>query len=1044
MSANLYAKLDEYGLRHMGEHLYRLGVEYYPQLYKLATARGWHDAQRDFDPSYQTYSNSLDWAFRAARTDKNGLAVLPVVSLLQATVRTLASNVPNEAVVLLSQLENFPQAQAYAEMQTEALAKCERLTKLAISASKEKVFDRAQEAFEKAEATAIEEQNIRTKAQALGLVAECARQIKDQTNYERNIRRLNEILISQPWPFAQNLRKYNLLDQPDYVLSVLEWDRTNRRDPFISAGWLRDESIPVIAGVAAAKKDRSLLDKIISQNKYSILISNDLAAAITKAGCLTDAMEIVFAHHQRGLDSLTIREAMARAAGETGDIDAIEYIVQVKIPSPDAEEIESDYKKDLDERIDDFKDWFAEKAERALKRAGGSVLGIDWEQMVITLAGVEGLLECDPQKGRVLWERLKRKSNRLGKTVASEFEELLFSQSSSAHGQSDRSARLLPKLLNIGTRVAGWKIWDMEGTGTEGMLAELIEIKVQAGDIQGALSDLERIEAPGDYHEALISLVKGTCRQGQFKEACSLVEKIKHPAYRKAALEEIVKSLIMAGPEQVRTTLPRIFTLARYISDEERINHSTQYASLVRSFSGDQPASDTITWMRKIGSDINLSALVSLSQVAAKRKDIRSAKTILAEVENQLSLLQQRNILPASFPATFLHGENTPVQPVDQLAEIVACWTTIVEDSDSQWLDSARQVYALMNMWVNKNKMVEMWCWPALSRAICDLQDRDALLKMLNQMRKAAGPGNVAVDRALVKIAIGLTRTGDYLKPGKNIYPPAVEAIHWKYYKALALAEMAEVVRITPPREGLFGKGLRNDEIDIRVSSLMHQSKVQVGLHNRGSFSPRLKSSLLSQSMLATSPTAIRKAPSAFSTSTEYIPKDVTVEALSKIARIYSRHGMIEETEQIPTLVGDRDRTQILLAVIQALSETGKVGEAQGLLKRSKLLIELVLGGLILTNHDSPQAVKSLERTVPIFQEVLKDPVTLKICLDVTKKFQPAQKEYFIRGCLNEGRQRNRKENVLIVCALAPLLGARVGLSAWRRSVEKVMGAEMW
>ena len=109
MSTNLYAKLDEYGLRHMGEHLYRLGTEYYPQLYKLVTARAWHDAQRDFDPSYQTYLNSLDWAFRAGKTDQRGLAVLPVISLLQATVRTLAGNVPHEAVVLLSQLENYQQ-----------------------------------------------------------------------------------------------------------------------------------------------------------------------------------------------------------------------------------------------------------------------------------------------------------------------------------------------------------------------------------------------------------------------------------------------------------------------------------------------------------------------------------------------------------------------------------------------------------------------------------------------------------------------------------------------------------------------------------------------------------------------------------------------------------------------------------------------------------------------------------------------------------------------------------------------------------------------
>ena len=87
MSAiNSYVKLDEYGLRHMGEHLYRLGPEYYSRLYELTISRGWHDAQREFDSSFQTYSGSLDWAFKAAESDQKGLAILIAFSSLESPI----------------------------------------------------------------------------------------------------------------------------------------------------------------------------------------------------------------------------------------------------------------------------------------------------------------------------------------------------------------------------------------------------------------------------------------------------------------------------------------------------------------------------------------------------------------------------------------------------------------------------------------------------------------------------------------------------------------------------------------------------------------------------------------------------------------------------------------------------------------------------------------------------------------------------------------------------------------------------------------------
>ncbi len=143
-------------------------------------------------------------------------------------------------------------------------------------------------------------------------------------------------------------------------------------------------------------------------------------------------------------------------------------------------------------------------------------------------------------------------------------------------------------------------------------------------------------------------------------------------------------------------------------------------------------------------------------------------------------------------------------------------------------------------------------------------------------------------------------------------------------------------------------------------------------------------------------------------------------------------------------MVGDRDRPQVTLAVIHALTNNGMEREAQGLLKECKSRTELFLGGLSLTKHNSPQATKALSLAASIFREILKNPKMLEICIDSLQKFQPVLKEHFIRECLRGGRQLNRKENLLVVCALAPLLASLVGIPTWQKSVEKIVKTEIW
>lgn len=1042
MNASSYSKLDEYGLRHMGEHLYRLGPVYYSKLYEISTSQGWYQAHRDLDPSFQPYLNSLDWALQATREDHNGLSVQPLLGLLQSTVRTQAGNIPDQALILLSQLGSFQQARAYADVKTEALAKCELLTGLANTAWKENDLERARQTLEQAESTALEESDLKTRAQALGLVAACAQQIQNQGIYERNIQRLHEVLITRQWPIAEHLRNFDLLEQPDYVLAVLDWDRQNRMKTIISAAFLSDQTIPVIAGTAAQKGDHILLDRIISKQKFSF--NTDLAAALTKKGCLDEAMKIVNAQSELGYDTLYLREAMARAAGEEGDVGMVEHIVEAKPAT-----VRNDSKEpaaDWEDRIDIVKEWVGEKAEQTLKRAGGSLLGLDWERTMITIAGVEGLLDHNPEAARQLWKGLKQNSSRLGKRIADEFEGFLFRDLGSP---GHNSRRLSTKFMNFASKAAEWKIggkniWDIEGTGSEEMLAELVGMKAQFGDIQGALTDLEKIIDPGKHSVALLELITGSCHLGQLNQACDLVGKIKHPEPRKRALEIIVNSLDKLEADELRPILTRIFALSRFIGETGRIVNSSSYGTLVESFARERSVSDTINWMRGVGLELNLSALATLSKIAAYQNDLPAASKIPVELEKQLALAAQGD-LPASTPPTILRygADNLQIQQMETLAEIVMHWSDVPGTSTNSWRELARQVYELMKSTMDRsqNLAVKIWCWPALAQALSALRDREALLKLLDDLKKGVNLASTPRDHALVQITIGLTRTGDYLKPGQGRYPEAVEAIHWSHYKALALAEMAEVVQQTPPKQGLFGKGLKADEISWRQIILLDQSKLLLKLRDKYSPTSTFRPILLNKSLTARSSSTFLNSQTSYNSAP---PAEVVVDSLSEIASIFARRSMIEEVKQLPSLAGKRDRTPVFLAVLQALSGHGQRTEAMALLKESKINIELSLGNLILAQSGSPQADKALRSTLSILPYLLKNPELFKICIDIMKGHSIAYQARFVQESLHLSNKMSRKENLSVICSLAPMIAPQLEIKDWKHTVERMVAIEKW
>ena len=104
-----------YAFRHLSGHLAAAGE--YDELGRLIERRDWYAAQREYDPARLAYARDVERGLRMA--EGRGLGELPAVvgwSLLYGTLRTLATQVPVEALEVLVRLGEEGRALRYAEL----------------------------------------------------------------------------------------------------------------------------------------------------------------------------------------------------------------------------------------------------------------------------------------------------------------------------------------------------------------------------------------------------------------------------------------------------------------------------------------------------------------------------------------------------------------------------------------------------------------------------------------------------------------------------------------------------------------------------------------------------------------------------------------------------------------------------------------------------------------------------------------------------------------------------------------------------------------
>ncbi|MFQ5615216.1 MAG: hypothetical protein ACE5GO_01985 [Anaerolineales bacterium] len=1036
MSGNPYANLDEYGLRHMAGHLYRLGPDYYPRLYKLATAGGWHQTQRAFDPSRQTYAESLNWALRAAEADRDSLPALLVLSLLRATVSSLAANIPPTALQALSLLGDFRQARAYTEVQTDALSKCEALSRLATTAWQSGDLPGAQKSLEQAAAVAHTIRDKRTRTHALGLIAAAAGQAGIQERYADAFQQIQSILSAETWAISRTAREYQLLDQPEYVLALVEWDRVERWHPASLAAWGKRETLPAIARAACKKGDRALLNTILSEAKRNPFSGDPLIEALTEAGCTADGLNLINEwYHQTG-DVLAYREAMARAAGRQGDLATIERAASYS-PSQERRKSTRAYAVlDWDERVEDWKDRLAESLEKTMKGMRGRLLGTDWERLQVLLAGVEGLAENHPEQARVLWTRLQQQGNRLARRLVQELGAFVPGIS----GEPAPPSKLLTRLMDISAKLASRNPNTRERAETQSLLAE---VKANLGEMSQALEHVRKIEDLKERDHALAAMVDTLRRSGQIDQALDFTARISQSEKRKSTLDRIAQSLLELPLDQVEAPLQRIFSLAEQLPVGEALSNSTAHSALFGSLAEATSAKAAYALSKGPGVKPTLSTWTTLCRLACEQNDLDTAKALVAEAEKTIATPPSKT-LTAQEPG----GDSTRSHQVASLAEIsVQCAQAAAREGGpsrgSLWTAQAGQAFRLAQNQANRLPApMQPACWPYLARAARYRQDRESLRKLLKQASRLKAQGMIPVDRALVHIAVGLTFTGDYLEAGKDMYPPAVDAIYWNHFKAQALAEMSEVVRAAPPKKTLFGFGKDKEAREIRADALLDQSKRLLGLQVSdlmlSKFNPRLAS-----------PSYSRFGPQSRLPPKSGVLQVPAREALSRILDIYARRGLFGEVSRIPSeIASDADRPVVFGKALRALGEAGQMDRARQLLDGARTQGEKTLGALglagALAPRDPAQAQKLISQAIPSLWDVPDQGTAFLSCAEAVLKMPIEWRHSYPQELLRTARARGRSDTLSAISSHVRVLISLIDAGQWLETVRKIIEMEDW
>lgn len=1040
-----FGGLDEYALTHLAAHIYSPGPAHYPKLFKLIQSHMWFAAQAAFDPTRRHYADSLSLGLRALGerplTEAPDLpAALVVLALLRATVASLASNLPSSALEALSTLGKQKTAGDYAKLLQNEFERSRSLCSLASAAHRSGDVTRARDLLSQADREIQTMQQPRSRAHALVTIAETAIELEQPELKARYIRQLSQLVEGQNWPVSALARELKMLDQPDYLLALMDWDRREglRTTHYIDVE--KYSGLPALVKPALARGDKNLLAVIMQKSGY-YLIKDQVVEALASAGAIQDVFRLIDEKCQKTGETLSMRESAARGAGQRGDVDTILRAARYSPPVMQAGQPTRD-------SYDSWQDRLTNGLQKGLKSVGGRLVGEHPDVLSVYLEGMSSLQEEHPEKVPVLVQLIEKDLTRLGRSLSGEVQAYLkqFGATTGEAVSQPRTSRLVGGLLSAGVWLAKKGLGDAaEISLPDALITEVVWTATQ-GNLDKALRLLAEIEDSTTHDVATVALVEILVVHKKFQQALELASRIQAEEERKNALELIVSTSFVTLPqEKFSLVLEQVIRLASRLPDDLNLFRSGLIPVLAKSLVAAGLEEQAQALLASASEIDRLEILTMLAERAAGRQDQVRAEKFLQELEKVLSRPRLLNV------EELMYEESAgATRPVRHLAELSAVLSNTGRQMSATINSSAWQALALRTYNLADShplaQIPHTWVW--LAQAAANLGNRETLQRLIKRKEKPLASGYA--EQARVYLITGLARLGDYLEPEKDRYPPfpaIVTNMVQKHNQALALAELALVLRQTPPQKrGLF-KILTRQDLDVYADSLMKHSLdlLQISDHyfTTSQFRPWLKTSQRQLSVPGLYSQRQSQLPS-ISVMGAYLPQTL------RLIEIYCQSGLSQAAER---LAGDitqlDDRAEAFSHLIRCLLLAGQGDRAQAMTRELKSDYARWLGWLsYIESYAGTRPDKALEdllkHILPFlwldnkYQKALPRLAVLMTSLPASHHLRAAQ------SLLYDAGQKDRKTLLQLLVALLPGLAARLDRECVQTMVAKILETETW
>lgn len=1061
--ARMSVERRQYTLNNICEHLFQGGPSCHADLCQLGTSREWFDAQRRADSTYGSLFNDLQWVSQACEADPSRLATFCVVALLQATLRSLRSNLPAAAIGLLTRC-GAPNAKQYAEQQTDAGLRCESLCRVASSEQSLGQNGEAIESLKEASAAAglvtdplrrIESRCcVATTAAGIAGSQECGRQIKQafrdvklvpttrQRTHaaaivaqaadrvgalqvrDRAVRILTEVYRQAEWPAAAATREFGVLGKSTYMQALANWDRTAR--PFLDDGRVRG----IIIKIAATSGDRQIIDAIVDSvakdpHAYrQLLLVEPVVEAMAEVGMYEQAVHFISLYANRNSDEVLLREALARGGGRRGDLTVIERAL---VP------IEFAGKLSLSQRV-----WTqGRRMTRALIRNATRLVGLgDLQRWSILCAGLETLLERYPSRAKLAWKRVLGEPGWLSRRF------LRPHLGRKAGLKQGRESLYVRWAVAARYSVRRWSPL------SEDDLFLVAESFIQSGRLEAVLQLAGEIPSVKERSDLFVQLAHASLFRGDISVAVSLARRIPDSAERVKCFEKAVTAIAELPPAEADRLLTEV-VLSSTSAPVESLGTNSALRELIREYAKHTSCKAALDLVAGLSVNAAETAVPELGRAALDDEDMRAASDVLAL-------------------ATNAKDRTTKVWLLSGLA---GDWASSRESR--AWRKLAKKAYSRSRRACRslpEYELVEIISIVAkAARALKQRSTLKQLLKQLSRIHKQRYTyGNeTEIELALVDVAAGFVATGEYLR-SKNRSLKTINLLSNRHWKALAFAAMSEAVprlsigRLLAARPELVleligdfiekffdqasGEKRRKsfwqswaDEL-LEFESRAHldrgldqlkQSKV------RGVVDSKV-SSLGKFELVMPPPSQI----------TGNRTQESTAAALKELIRITARAGLLDDLDAI---VADCPKCDLPTVVSVAVAEATRAGRWQQATAWLDLLdgdrdraLPHALLAETLAEHDPSLARSYLDRSISAVWVTDRPHVALRAIARAAAKMSGAAPLCLLTTLLTQAVHRGRGMTLTTLGALAPVLSSMLDSVEVHKTVEQILETECW